>query len=153
MKKPIVIIIILIAFCLLWAFVKTDKPTAQAPQAAAQPINAMTDDVTDDEKRESENARKIAEAQKAFDAKNVDKPVYAEFPSESRSMDFDECKKIQASTLLSSVGTKTKVFSTVTTDILTSIRVCTTDGSVLLSCSKPDNKMVVTKSPYQDGCD
>ena len=149
MKKPIVIIAILIAFCLLWAFVKTDKPTAQAPQAAAQPVNVMTDD----EKRESENARKIAEAQKAFDAKNVDKPVYAEFPSESRSMDFYECKKIQASTLLSSVGTKTKVFSTVTTDILTSIRVCITDGSVLLSCSKPDNKMVVTKSPYQDGCD
>lgn len=149
MKKPIVIIAILIAFCLLWAFVKTDKPTAQAPQAAAQPVNVMTDD----EKRESENARKIAEAQKAFDAKNVDKPVYAELPSESRSMDFYECKKIQASTLLSSVGTKTKVFSTVTTDILTSIRVCTTDGSVLLSCSKPDNKMVVTKSPYQDGCD
>ena len=149
MKKPIVIIIILIAFCLLWAFVKTDKPTAQAPQAAAQPINVMTDD----EKRESENARKIAEAQKAFDAKNVDKPVYAEIPSESRSMDFDECKKLQANTLLASVGTKTKVFSTVTTDILTSIRVCTTDGSVLLSCSKPDNKMVVTKSPYQDGCD
>lgn len=149
MKKPIVIIAILIAFCLLWAFVKTDKPTAQAPQDAAHPANVMTDD----EKRESENARKIAEAQKAFDAKNVDKPVYAEIPSESRSMDFDECKKLQASTLLSSVGTKTKVFSTVTTDILTSIRVCTTDGSVLLSCSKPDNKMVVTKSPYQDGCD
>ena len=149
MKKPIVIIAILIAFCLLWVFVKTDNPTAQAPQAAAQPVNVMTDD----EKRESENARKIAEAQKAFDAKNVDKPVYAELPSESRSMDFYECKKIQASTLLSSVGTKTKVFSTVTTDILTSIRVCTTDGSVLLSCSKPDNKMVVTKSPYQDGCD
>ena len=149
MKKPIVIIAILIAFCLLWAFVKTDKPTAQAPQATTQPVNV----ITDDEKRESENARKIAEAQKAFDAKNVDKPVYAELPSESRSMDFYECKKIQASTLLSSVGTKTKVFSTVTTDILTSIRVCTTDGSVLLSCSKPDNKMVVTKSPYQDGCD
>lgn len=149
MKKPIVIIAILISFCLLWAFVKTDNPTAQASQATAQPINAMTDD----EKRESENARKIAEAQKAFDTKNVDKPVYAEIPSESRNMDFDECKKLQASTLLSSVGTKTKVFSTVTTDILTSIRVCTTDGSVLLSCSKPDNKMVVTKSPYQDGCD
>jgi len=149
MKKPIVIIAILIAFCLLWAFVKTDKPTSQALQATAQPVNVMTDD----EKRESENARKIAEAQKAFDAKNVDKPVYAEIPSESRNMDFDECKKLQAGTLLSSVGTKTKVFSTVTTDILTSIRVCTTDGSVLLSCSKPDNKMVVTKSPYQDGCD
>ena len=89
MKKPIVIIAILIALCLLWAFVKTDKPTAQAPQAAAQPVNVMTDD----EKRESENARKIAEAQKAFDAKNVDKPVYAEIPSESRNMDFDECKK------------------------------------------------------------
>jgi len=149
MKKPIVIIAILIAFCLLWAFVKTDNPTAQAPQATMQPVNVMTDD----EKRESENARKIAEAQKAFDAKNVDKPVYTEIPSESRIMDFDECKKLQANTLLASVGTKTKVFSTVTTDILTSIRVCTTDGSVLLSCSKPDNKMVVTKSPYQDGCD
>ena len=149
MKNPIVIIAILISFCLLWAFAKTDKPTAQTTQAAAQPVNVMTDD----EKRESENARKIAEAQKAFDAKNVDKPVYAELPSESRSMDFDECKKLQASTLLSSVGTETKVFSTMTTDILTSIRVCTTDGSVLLSCSKPDNKMVVTKSPYQDGCD
>ena len=149
MKNPIVIIAILISFCLLWAFAKNDKPTAQPTQATAQPVNVMTDD----EKRESENAKKIAEAQKAFDAKNVDKPVYAEIPSESRSMDFDECKKLQASTLLSSVGTKTKVFSTVTTDILTSIRVCTTDGSVLLSCSKADNKMVVTKSPYQDGCD
>lgn len=149
MKNPIFIIAALIVICLLWAFAKTDNPTAQTTQATAQPVNVMTDD----EKRESENARKIAEAQKAFDAKNVDKPVYAEIPSESRSMDFDECKKLQASTLLSSVGTKTKVFSTVTTDILTSIRVCTTDGSVLLSCSKPDNKMVVTKSPYQDGCD
>lgn len=149
MRKPIVIIAILVAFCLLLAFVKTDKPTPQVMQATAQPVNVMTDD----EKRESENARKIAEAQKAFDANNVDKPVYAEIPSESRNMDFDECKKLQASILLSSVGTKTKVFSTVTTDILTSIRVCTTDGSVLLSCSNPDNKLVVTKSPYQDGCD
>ena len=149
MKNPIVIIAALIVICLLWVFAKTDKPTAQTTQATAQLVNVMTDD----EKRESENARKITEAQKAFDAKNVDKPVYAELPSESRSMDFDECKKLQASTLLSSVGTKTKIFSTVTTDVLTSIRVCTADGSVLLSCSKPDNKMVVTKSPYQDGCD
>lgn len=71
MKKPIVIIAILIAFCLLWAFVKTDNPTAQAPQAAAQPVNVMTDD----EKRESENARKIAEAQNDADLKKAVIPI------------------------------------------------------------------------------
>ena len=117
MKNPIVIIAALIVICLLWAFAKTDKPTAQAPQdqqATAQPVNVMTDD----EKRESENARKIAEAQKAFDAKNVDKPVYAELPSESRIMDFDECKnQTNQSHHQKCINTQTFVGQTIIDDI------------------------------------
>lgn len=37
-------------------------------------------------------------------------------------------------------------------DMLTATRDCTCDGSVVISYNGPDRKIVVTKSPYQDGC-
>lgn len=35
----------------------------------------------------------------------------------------------------------------VNTGIMTMTRICTADGSVLITCSKPDAKMVFNKSP------
>lgn len=71
----------------------------------------------------------------------------------TKEMDFDSCIALQsqfANELISSGNYK--VVNIVDTDILSIKRMCTNDGSVLVTCSKPDNKMVLTKSPHQDGC-
>lgn len=71
----------------------------------------------------------------------------------TKELDFDSCIALQnqfASDLTSSGNYK--VVNIVDTDILSIKRMCTNDGSVLVTCSKPDNKMVLTKSPHKDGC-
>ena len=41
----------------------------------------------------------------------------------------------------------------VETDEIRMVRFCTTDGSVLVTCSMPDQKRAVTTSPHRPGCD
>ena len=71
----------------------------------------------------------------------------------TKEMGFDSCVALQSqfANELTSSGNY-KVVNIVDTDILSIKRMCTNDGSVLVTCSKPDNKMVLTKSPHQDGC-
>lgn len=119
----------------------------------SQPVVSTPVVMDEDAKRQAENDRKIAEAQRQYDdARIAEKPLGVELPTQSKAMDFDSCKKLQSSIALSAIGTPTKVISTINTDILTSIRVCTVDGSVLISCSGPDSKMVATQSQNRDGC-
>jgi hypothetical protein len=68
-------------------------------------------------------------------------PAFAGVESTSEAMDFDTCiKTIQA------VATKLGVTPTniVETSQLRIVKFYTTDGSVMISCSKPDRKRVVT---------
>lgn len=63
--------------------------------------------------------------------------------SESRSLDFDSCLAVirQTASELSIAP-----INIAETNILRVVRFPLPDGSVLITCSKPDRKMIVTKS-------
>lgn len=73
--------------------------------------------------------------------------------SESSNMDFSTCLLQQAefSEAVSSSGNY-NVIPIVDTDILSMIKFCTNDDSVIHTCSEPDNKMIVTISTNREGC-
>jgi hypothetical protein len=67
--------------------------------------------------------------------------------SSGRSMPFEQCLQVIRRTASELAVAPVNI---VETDILRMVRFCTVDGSVLVSCSRPDEKMVLTRSPY--GC-
>lgn len=69
-------------------------------------------------------------------------PLYAA-ESKSVSMDFDRCLATIRETA-SSLGVAP--INIAETNIMRIVRFVTADGSVLITCSKPDRKMVITKS-------
>lgn len=73
--------------------------------------------------------------------------------SDSSEMDFSACmlKQAEFSEILLSSGNY-KVIPIVDTSILSIVRLCTNDGSVIHTCSAPDNKMVVAMSTNREGC-
>jgi len=71
--------------------------------------------------------------------------------SQSIPMSFREClsRKVQ---VIASLGVNLRdVIPLVNTNIMTMDRICTSDGSILISCSKPDKKMIVTNSSAKRG--
>lgn len=66
--------------------------------------------------------------------------------SPSDLVSFDECKSKARSVLLSVAGTQYKSAVLVDSDIAYMARICTNDGSVLVTCSAPDQKMITTRS-------
>ncbi len=70
----------------------------------------------------------------------------AETESKSISMQFEDCNTYRAN-MLAQIGVPVKdVVSVVNTSELTIYKVYLSDGSILISCSRPDRKMVVTRS-------
>lgn len=73
--------------------------------------------------------------------------------SNSSDMEFSTCVMQQAAfaeAILSSGNYK--VIPIVDTEVLSMVKFCTNDDSVIHTCSAPDNKMVVTKSTNREGC-
>ena len=66
--------------------------------------------------------------------------------SQSIDMSFEKCLVTKQSTIASLNVKPSDIKEIVNTSILTITKVCTVDGGVLISCSKPDNKMVITRS-------
>jgi hypothetical protein len=66
--------------------------------------------------------------------------------STSRSMSFPACLELIRAT---ATDLAVAPINLVETDILRMVRFNTTDGSVLVSCSALDEKVVLTRSPYQ----
>ena len=67
--------------------------------------------------------------------------------STSTNMSFTECKKMALSSQLAVAGNyKTSVIINTSKEYMA--RICTNDGSVLLTCSARDGKLVTTTSPY-----
>lgn len=73
--------------------------------------------------------------------------------SKSSDMDFSICMLQQAefSEAISSSGNY-KVISIVDTNVLSIVRFCTNDGSVIHTCNALDKKMVVAMSTNREGC-
>lgn len=76
--------------------------------------------------------------------------VAGEVQSEAKTMPFDQCLR-----LIRQAGTQLGVpsINIVETDDVRVTRFCSIDGSVLVSCSRPDEKLVITRSPHRSGCD
>jgi hypothetical protein len=69
--------------------------------------------------------------------------------SERQPMPFEACVKLLTQTVLSVGGANTRVV--MTAPDVRMLRVCTNDGSVLVTCSRDDAAMVTTASPTR--CD
>lgn len=67
--------------------------------------------------------------------------------SDGNTMSFEACSELQNRTIASVVGTQYKYSVTVDTAELRMVRVCTNDGSVLITCNALDQKIVTTQSP------
>lgn len=71
---------------------------------------------------------------------------FAEAKSQSMSMSFEDCLA-RKETVISQLGVNPKdIIPVVNTNIMTMTKLCTVDGSVIVTCSRPDNKMVLTQS-------
>lgn len=66
--------------------------------------------------------------------------------SQGQDISFDDCKAKQSSMVLDLGGSQYKTEIIANTDIVSTIRVCTNDGSVLITCSALDGKLITTKS-------
>ena len=73
-------------------------------------------------------------------------PAFAQPQSESRSASFDDCLRVIRDTASRFKVTPVNIVETTELRI---VRFNTADGSVLISCSKPDKKMVVTMGPHR----
>ena len=73
--------------------------------------------------------------------------------SKSSDVDFGTCIQQQAGmaeAILSSGNYN--VIPIVDTNVLSMVKFCTNDNSVIHTCSAPDNKMIVTISTNKEGC-
>lgn len=70
-------------------------------------------------------------------------PASAAATSQTKTMSFEECL---ATIRAVSAQLGVAPINIVETQILRMVRFPTSDGSVLVTCSKPDRKMVLTKS-------
>lgn len=88
-------------------------------------------------------------------AQNNDKnnTVQSSVSSASEKMDFGTCVQKQNSVKnqIASSGNY-NIIPVVQTSSLSIIRVCTNDGSVLLTCNAVDGNMIATESTNRDGC-
>ncbi|WP_019097724.1 MULTISPECIES: hypothetical protein [Pseudomonas] len=75
-------------------------------------------------------------------------PVFASAAAESSSvsMSFEKCQAAQANTIAQLNVPPDDIVHIVNTGVMTMTRIYVEDGSVLITCSGPDNKMVITKS-------
>ena len=73
-------------------------------------------------------------------------------PTTTRSMSFAACQQTLRQTIQTMGVLPWDVVRIIDTDGYSVPRVCTSDGSILITCTGPDWKMAVTKSPYRDGC-
>ncbi|ODB39969.1 hypothetical protein A9L43_15240 [Pseudomonas mosselii] len=66
--------------------------------------------------------------------------------STSTPMSFEKCQAVQANTIAQLNVPPGDIVHIVNTSVMTMTRLYTADGSVIITCSAPDNKMVITKS-------
>lgn len=93
----------------------------------------------------------VAEPESVAEPENLDEGSVVE--SKSAEMDFSTCMLQQAefSDAISSSGNY-RVIPIVDTSVLSIVRLCANDGSVIHTCSAPDNKVVITRSTNREGC-
>ena len=72
--------------------------------------------------------------------------TFAAASSQTISLSFENCLA-RKEAVISQLGVNPRdIIPVVNTNIMTMTKLCTVDGSVIVTCSKPDRKMVITQS-------
>lgn len=66
---------------------------------------------------------------------------------DDNTMSFEACSELQDGMIASVVGTGYEYGVVMDTNDLRMVRICTNDGSVLITCNRPDRKRIITQSP------
>lgn len=72
-------------------------------------------------------------------------PARVALESTRQALPFDACVRMMTQTVLSVGGRNTRVVLSLPD--VRMLRICTNDGSVLMTCSQPDGTLVTTRSP------
>ncbi|MDY3694714.1 MAG: hypothetical protein SO066_08610 [Proteus mirabilis] len=67
---------------------------------------------------------------------------------DAKLMAFDDCKNV-ASSMFSAISDHYPVRTVVDSSLLYIGKAWTNDGVVMVTCSEPDKKMIVSQSPYE----
>lgn len=158
--KNITIVAILMTFVPLAILgnKKAIEQQAQKPQETKQePIqtnNNETENQTIQTPPKPETKKQEQEVVKKSEPKRQEKPKEKDdnsnVQSHSQVMDFNNCLSLQRQTAEFLQGQT--VLHLVNTSELSLVKYCTVDGVILITCSKPDGKMVTTKSDNMKGC-
>lgn len=110
--------------------------------------------LTDDERRQAENDRKIAEAQAEYDKSNRPNTISTNevVSSQGVEMGFEKCVEKQREVAASMLGTDYNAITVANTNDLSVMKFCTDDGAVLSTCSRLDSKSITTKTDNRTGC-
>lgn len=72
--------------------------------------------------------------------------LFAAASSKTLSLSFEECLS-RSEAVVGQMGIKQRdIIPIVKTNIMTMTKYCTVDGSIIITCSKPDRAMVITDS-------
>lgn len=117
----------------------------------------LSDAEIQNQQAKAESDRILAEAQAEYDANNGVKPTYTDTPSQStvnksqsQPMDFSACKELQRKTMIDVLPYKS--FIVLNNQSISTIKLCTNDGAVLMSCSAADSSMITTETNNMQGC-
>ena len=75
-------------------------------------------------------------------------PEQSPAKSDSSKMEFDTCL-LTAKSIMSQIADNYPVSVIVDTSLVYSVKAWTNDGTVMVTCSQPDKKMVITQSQYK----
>lgn len=97
--------------------------------------------------RDPGNARQAANASAGAPA--AEAPPPSQLPAETRAMPFDACSARIDEMVEAVRSTRYEAVPVVETDIMRTVRFPANDGSVLVTCSRPDERMVLVHSPQR----
>ncbi len=72
--------------------------------------------------------------------------------SESRPATFEQCVSAREQTIASLGVSPRDIIPVINTPDMTITKLCVADGAVLITCSRADKKMTVTRSANRAGC-
>ena len=98
------------------------------------------------EKPKSSEIKAITQQQTDVAEQQSPSSGHLQVSSKSETMNFDECRIKVSQVTAMTVGTQYKSKLLIDTPQVYMTRVCTNDGSVILTCTQAEQKMTVTKS-------
>ena len=155
-KTIIVVIVLLFLLTIIRTCSSDDTPDVNLDSTNAVAIPQLSEAEIQQQEIKAESDRILAEAQAEYDANNEVELIYTNVPSsstiesQSQPMSFSECRKLQSKTMIEVLPYKS--FIIVDTQSISTVKICTDDGAVLISCSAPDSSMVTTKTDNIAGC-